>query len=117
MTIKNAFASVPVKDVNAAAEWYSQLLERPAQRPMDEVAEWEFDGGGGLQAYELPERAGGGSVTLAVSDIEAHAEAVKRLGVDNPRVSSNPRVKTLMITDPDGNHIAFAESSDPSLLR
>jgi hypothetical protein len=84
---------------------------------MDEVAEWQFDGGGGLQAYELPERAGGGSVTLAVSDIEAHAEAVKQLGFADARVSSDPRVKTLMIKDPDGNSIAFAEVTDPALMQ
>jgi predicted enzyme related to lactoylglutathione lyase len=117
MTIKNAFASVPVKDVNAAAEWYSQLLERPAERPMEEVAEWQFDGGGGLQAYELPERAGGGSVTLAVNDIEGHAEAVKDLGIADASVSSNPGVKTLMIKDPDGNSIAFAEVTDSALMQ
>ena len=37
---------------------------------MPEVAEWKFARGGWLQVYQLPERAGSGSCTLAVSDIE-----------------------------------------------
>lgn len=117
MAVNNALASVPVSDVVAAAEWYSQLLDRPARRPMPEVAEWRFDGGGGLQAYQAPERAGGGSVTLAVDDIEGHAEALKRQGIADARVAFDERVKTLMIHDPDGNSIAFAEAIDPTLLR
>jgi len=40
-----------------------------------------------------------------------------RLGIDTSQRTSGARVKTLMITDPDGNHIAFAESIDPSMAR
>ncbi|MGH8762760.1 MAG: hypothetical protein ACREUR_05940 [Nitrosospira sp.] len=62
-------------------------------------------------------RAGGsGSFTLAVNNIEGLATSwearhqcwrklVKREG------------ETLMITDPDGNHIAFAEAIDPSIAK
>ena len=116
MTVDNALASVPVQDVDAAAEWYERLLGRSGQRPRAEVVEWKFDGGGGLQAYQAPERAGGGSVTLAVSDIESHAEALRQEGID-AEVTGNERVKTLMIRDPDGNSIAFAEAFDPTLVR
>ncbi len=116
MTIENALASVPVRDVEAAAAWYGQLLDQPAQRPMGEVAEWKFAGGGGLQAYEAPDRAGGGSVTLAVSDLDHHAEVLRDAGID-AHVFGNDRVKTVMVKDPDGNSIAFAEAIDPSLLR
>jgi catechol 2,3-dioxygenase-like lactoylglutathione lyase family enzyme len=116
MTIDNALASVPVRDVDAAADWYGRLLERPPTRPMDEVAEWTFAGGGGLQAYQAPERAGGGSVTLAVTDLEQHAQTLRNLGLD-VQVVGNDRVKTAMVQDPDGNSIAFAEAFDPGLIR
>jgi len=116
MTIENALASVPVRDVDAAAAWYEQLLGQPARRPMGEVAEWKFTGGGGLQAFEAPDRAGGGSVTLAVTDLERHAEAIRASGID-AEVVGNDRVKTVMIKDPDGNSIAFAEAIDQALLR
>ena len=117
MTIKNVFASVPVKNLNRAEPWYSRLLDKRAQKPMPEVAEWEFDGGGWLQVYELPDRAGGGSFTLSVSSIDEQGDALRRLGIQDAQASSGEKVKTLMITDPDGNHIAFAEPLDPTLAR
>src|SRR5687767_7291829 len=66
VTIKNALASIAVKDLAAAVRWYEQVLGKPPDsRPMPEVAEWKFERGGWLQVYMLPERAGAGSVTLA----------------------------------------------------
>ena len=110
MLIENAFGSVPVRDLKAAVAWYGLLIGRPADStPMPDVAEWKFKGGGWLQIYQLPERAGFGSVTLAVSSIDDIAAQVEKLGVDTSQRTS---VKTLMITDLDGNHIAFAEAID-----
>ena len=115
MSIMNALASVAVRDMNTAVPWYEALFERAASRPMAEVAEWSFPRGGWLQVYLLPEMAGTGSLTLAVSDLNAQIVHLERLGIAlGPRTSSS-RVKTLMITDLDGNHIAFAETSDASL--
>jgi predicted enzyme related to lactoylglutathione lyase len=118
MSIKNVLASVAVKDLNAAIAWYAKLLgKQPDSRPMPEVAEWKFERGGWLQIYQLPERAGSGSFTLAVSDIDEHVAQVADLGIDTSQGSSGNRVKTLMIADPDGNHIAFAETIDMSMAR
>lgn len=63
------------------------------------------------------ERAGRGSFTLAVSDIEEIVRKLIAMGVDASQRTSSERVKTVMVTDPDGNHIAFAEAADPSLAR
>jgi len=118
MPIQNVLASVAVKDLNAAAAWYEKLFDRSADsRPMPEVAEWKFERGGWLQVYALPERAGDGSFTLAVSSIEEQVQRLEKLGVDTSQRTSGEKVKTLMITDPDGNHIAFAEAIDPSLAQ
>jgi hypothetical protein len=66
MSIDNALASVPVKNLQAAVAWYEQVLERPADsRPMPEVAEWKFPRGGWLQVSQLAERAGWGPFTYA----------------------------------------------------
>jgi hypothetical protein len=71
MPIKNVLASVAVKDLSSACPWYQTLLGRPADSvPMMALAEWKFEGGGWLQVYQLPERAGTGSFTLAVSSID-----------------------------------------------
>ena len=118
MAIKNALASVAVNDLNTALRWYERVLGRPPDsRPMPEVAEWKFERGGWLQVYSLPARAGSGSVTLAVSSIDEHVAQLNTLGIDIGQRSSGDKVKTLMITDPDGNHIAFAEAIDPSMAQ
>jgi catechol 2,3-dioxygenase-like lactoylglutathione lyase family enzyme len=115
MSIENALASVAVTDIETAAHWYEQILGRPGKRPMPEVAEWDFPRGGSLQVYELPERAGNGSFTLAVDDIADVERTLAQMGVDASERSSNESVDTIMVTDPDGNHIAFAHAHDPTL--
>jgi hypothetical protein len=118
MSIDNAIASVPVRNLTAAVSWYRTLLGRgPDSMPMSEVAEWRFPRGGWLQVYQLPERAGNGSVTLAVSDIEAMVAHAGELGIDTSGRTSSAKVKTLMVADPDGNHIAFAEAIDKTIAR
>lgn len=107
-----------VKNMEAAVAWYEALLERSADStPMLEVAEWKFEGGGWLQVYELPERAGHGSCTLAVSNIEEVVAHVQKLGIDTTQRTSGAKVKTLMIVDLDGNHIAFAQAIDKSMAQ
>ncbi len=116
MTIQNAIASVAVKDLQKAAPWYEKLFRRPADStPMPEVAEWKFERGGWLQVYQLSERAGQGSCTLAVTDIKSVIEHLQSLGIDTGQKTSGAMVKTVMITDPDGNHLAFAEAVDPGM--
>ncbi len=118
MTIANAIASVAVKDLKAAAKWYESLFRRPADsNPMPEVAEWKFERGGWLQVYQLPERAGGGSCTLAVSNIDETVAHLQSLGIDTSQRASGAKVKTVMIVDPDGNHLAFAEAIDQGMAR
>jgi predicted enzyme related to lactoylglutathione lyase len=118
MKIENAIASVAVKDLKAASAWYEKLFGRPADStPMPTVAEWKCERGGWLQVYELAERAGTGSCTLAVSDIAGVIAQLQSLGIDTSQTSSGEKVKTVMITDPDGNHLAFAQAIDPSMAR
>jgi len=112
MTITNALASVPVKDLKSSMKWYERLFGRPADAaPMPEVAEWKFSGGGWLQVYELGQRAGAGSVTLAVRDLEDQVEKMRRLGIEVKRPMASSRMKVVMVKDPDGNSIAFAETA------
>ena len=117
MAIDNVLASVAVKDLAAAQAWYTRVLGSSPSRPMKEVLEWKLAGGGGLQVYELPERAGHGSLTLVVRDLDAEIKKLDALGVDTRDRTSSSRVRTVMVTDPDGNHVALAEAFDSSLLR
>jgi predicted enzyme related to lactoylglutathione lyase len=117
MSIINAIASVAVRDLSSAIKWYEAVLRKAPSKPMLEVAEWGFERGGWLQVYQLPERAGSGSFTLAVSNMEEEVARLKKLNIDTSQRTSSEKVKTVMITDPDGNHIAFAEATDPRMAR
>jgi len=115
MSITNSLASLAVRDVDEAAQWYERLLG-PGRRPMSEVVEWRFERGGGLQVYVGPERAGRGSCTLIVDDIDDIAHQLHTSGVaPDATPARDPRVHTIMIEDPDGNSIAFAEPKDPAI--
>src|SRR3974390_983127 len=106
MSITNALAGLAVRDLGASAQWYEQILG-PGCRPMPGVVEWQLEGGGGLQLYEGHERAGKGSCTLIVDDIQEIASQLRRSGVAaDAEPVRNDRVDTVMIKDPDGNSIA-----------
>jgi hypothetical protein len=116
MAIINALASLAVKDLAKSVGWYQTLFGRvPDANPMPAVAEWKFERGGWLQVYELKERAGAGSVTLSINSLEDQIATLRQLGIDpgNPMISD--KVKVVMIKDPDGNSIAFAEVLDRSI--
>ena len=118
MSIDNALASVAVKDLQPTVQWYEMLLGRPADsRPMPEVAEWKFEGGGWLQLYQNPDRAGMGAVTLAVSDLDQQMAALRKSGIEPGAPMRSPKVNVVMIKDPDGNSIAFAQALDNTMAR
>ena len=114
MPISNALASLAVHDLRSAELWYERLFGRPADSTaMREVSEWRFSGGGWLQVYENRRRAGAGSVTLAVDSVDEQIAALEKLGLDPGQPMITKVVKVVMIKDPDGNSIAFAEATDP----
>jgi predicted enzyme related to lactoylglutathione lyase len=115
MAIRNALASVAVKDLKAATQWYEKLLGAAPRSPMSELAEWTFANGGGLQVYRLPERAGAGSFTLAVDDLDTQVSRLAKLNISGGQRMENDRVKVVMIKDPDGNSIALAQALDQGL--
>lgn len=116
MSIQNAIASVAVNDLSSALAWYGRLFGRAADsRPMPTVAEWKFDGGGWLQVYELRERAGHGSVTLAVTDLALQIAELRKAGIDAGTPMTSPKVQVVMTKDPDGNSIAFSQALDRSM--
>ena len=115
MTVTNALASLAVRDLELSTMWYEKLLGK-GSHPMAEVVEWQLEQGGGLQVYEAPERAGQGSCTLIVSDIDEIADRLQSGGLAaDAEPARNDRVDTLMIKDPDGNSIAFAKPKDQML--
>jgi hypothetical protein len=82
---------------------------------MSEVAEWRFEGGGWLQVYQNPDRAGTGSVTLAVTDLDEQIANLRKGGIEPAAPMNSPKVNVVMIKDPDGNSIAFAQALDDTM--
>lgn len=118
MSIKNALASLAVSNLQLSLKWYEHLFGRPADSmPMPEVAEWKFERGGWLQVYQNKNQPGKGSVTLAVDNIEQQIADLKKLGIDPGREMGDNKVKVIMIKDPDGNSVAFAEALDTSMAQ
>lgn len=118
MAIMNALASMPVTDLRAACGWYRRLLGRVADStPMPQVAEWKFERGGWLQVYHSPERAGFGSVTLAVSSLDEQIAHLQEIGIEAGPPMISATVKVVMIKDPDGNSIALAEANNPHVAQ
>jgi predicted enzyme related to lactoylglutathione lyase len=116
MPIINALASVAVNDLTASVQWYEKLFGRRADSmPMPEVAEWKFEGGGWLQVYQLRERAGAGSVTFAVNNIDDQIANLRKIGIEPGEPLISAKLKVVMIKDPDGNSLAFSQAMDPSL--
>ena len=118
MTIQNALASIAVKDLKKASLWYEKLLGKPADsQPMPEVAEWHFERGGWLQVYQNQEHAGAGSVTLALNNADNQIATLKQLGISTDNQIDNDIVKLVMIKDPDGNSIAFAQAKKSDMAQ
>lgn len=112
MSIVNALAAIPVRDIGAAITWYARLFGRePDAQPMPQLAEWRFDDGGWLQVFQDPDRAGRGSVTFADDDIVARRDALARQGNAAP-VQEADKTRLIVTADPDGNRLVFATSKD-----
>jgi catechol 2,3-dioxygenase-like lactoylglutathione lyase family enzyme len=113
MKITNVLAALPVRDLDAAVRWFGELVGAgPTARPMDGLAEWRFPAGGWVQVFADAERAGKGSLTVIVDDIEACRRdlAAKGIAIDSSGDGGTTRIST--ITDPDGNRIVLAQSED-----
>jgi hypothetical protein len=57
------------------------------------------------------------SVTLAVNSLEQQIADLNKCGIEAGQPMRNPKVYIVMIKDPDGNSIAFAEALDASMAQ
>lgn len=113
MTIKAALAGIAVFNLEESLVWYERLLGRgPDRRPMANVAEWRFAGGGGIQIFEDSERGGTSSVTLLDTDIDERMDELKKQGISIRATSTSAIARICIVGDPDGNQIVFAESNN-----
>lgn len=110
MAIDNVLAGVAVTAIDASAQWYEKLLGRPRGKPMPELVEWKFTGGGGLQLFVDPGRAGQSSVTLVVSDLDACLARLTKKGLTTVQRRTSKTALTALLRDPDGNQVQLAQT-------
>lgn len=111
------FVMYPVSDLARAAAFYREVLGLP-QEVYGEEWQWaEFNCGNVTLALmggqKLPEVVTGGCVALAVDDIHAAHEELKKKGV---RILSEPQNYEvcwgMKILDPDGNVVILHKRAD-----
>jgi predicted enzyme related to lactoylglutathione lyase len=117
MPIKNVLAGVAVTSLDEAIRWYERVLGVPPRRPMPEVAEWQFAGGGALQVFEDKDRAGRSSITFVVDSVDDHIAQLTASGIAIVRTTNSARAKTATVRDPDRNQVVFAQPIDQALAR
>lgn len=108
--ITHLIAGVPVSDIDAGIAWYTRLFGRePDVRAGDEIL-WDIDPHATLFIEPNPAHAGAGRVTMVVAGMEALLRRLTAAGIAHEPVEVYGNgVRHVMVPDPDGNAIAFAE--------
>ena len=110
MALKNALAFLAVRDVEEGTRWYKMLLGRePDTQPMKGLVEWQFEAGGWLQVNENRQLAGRSSVTLVETDLDDRIKQLKKAGIEPKSVMRGEQVSVVIVADPDGNQVVFAQ--------
>jgi hypothetical protein len=111
--IRNVLAGIAVRDIGAAKGWYTAMIGRePDSAPMDGLFEWQFNGGAWLQLFVDAEKAGHSSATFVEDQIAGRADALAEAGIAIVSRSSGEGISLVIVNDPDGNQIVFAQGSD-----
>lgn len=105
------FSGMPVSNLGDAVDWYSRLIGRPADIPVNDTeVMWQFTDTAFVYVVLDPEHAGSSVISLAVPDLDAAvAELAERgvLGAAIEHVGTAGRRATC--TDPDGNRVALIQ--------
>jgi glyoxylase I family protein len=110
-TIDVLFACVPVADLDAAIAWYSRLLGRSPDVPVnDDEVMWQCSQAGWLYLLRDAPRAGNALVTVAVADLEAAVAEIRSHGLIGSTIDKvGDAGRKANFTDPDGNTVSFIE--------
>lgn len=109
MDIQFLYAAMRVKDIASAAAFYARVLGRePDDRPMDTLVQWRYDHAG-IQLFADADKAGGGTMTLVIPDMEAAKALLATQDIDIGPISQGDYGRIARFKDPDGNDIVLAE--------
>ena len=115
VAITHTFAGLPVADHTAAHDWYARLLGREADMyPHDRESVWQLTPTSSIYVAEDPVRAGSALVTLALDDLDAHERRLRDAGFTFTEETSGSAPRRLILSDLDGNRLAFFEDPSPT---
>jgi predicted enzyme related to lactoylglutathione lyase len=109
------FASMPVKQLDSAVAWYSQLLGcPPAIVPNEDEVMWRITDGAWLYVIRDEHRAGRSVVTLCVSDLNGSLAEISGRGITSGAIEMiGDSGRKAAISEADGNIISFTEVNAP----
>jgi hypothetical protein len=111
VAVTHTFGGLAVANYRAAYDWYVRLLGRPADMfPHDREAVWQLTSSGSIYVVEDVERAGGGLVTLALDDLDAHERRLRDSGLTFTEQIHGAAPRRLVVRDVDGNTLTFFQS-------
>ena len=111
--ITHLFAGIPVSDLIASLDWYTRFFGRPPDSRVGDEVLWEIDERAWLFIEPNAARAGAGRITLAVAGLDALLERLAAQSIEHEPIETYSNgVRHVIIPDPDGNAIAFAEPPD-----
>jgi len=111
--ITHLYAGVPVSDLDAGIAWYTRFFGRPPDHRAGTEMLWEIEAHAVLFIEPNAAHAGTGRITLAVTGLDALLEHLSAAGIAHGPVETYSNgVRHVMVPDPDGNALAFAEPPD-----
>ncbi|MCU1449436.1 MAG: glyoxalase [Acidimicrobiales bacterium] len=111
MTINYVFPGLAVADRDAAAAWYERFFGRPPDIiPNEAEVMWQLNDGASLYVIANPERAGRGTLALAVDSMERHLKDLASRGIEAGPIEEIPGAgRKSVVVDPDGNMLSMLE--------
>jgi hypothetical protein len=112
MAIEHLFAGIPVSDYAAARPWYVRLFGRPPDFDVTETeCMWQLATAGWVYIVEDRDRAGHALFTVLIDNLDDQIAALAARGLTTSQIDTMPGgVRTVTITDADGNLIKFGEA-------
>jgi glyoxylase I family protein len=111
MSINYVFAGLAVADRDAAAAWYERFFGRPPDIiPNDREVMWQLNEGANLYVIADVERAGRGTIAIAVDSMANHLEDLAGRGIEAGPIEDIPGAgRKSVVFDPDGNKVSILE--------
>ena len=102
------FAGLRVRDFAAARSWYERLLGEPTFFAHATEAVWTLAEDRSVFIDQDADRAGHGTVTIFVDDLDEWVAEIAARGLDpGERETYSNGVRKAIYRDPDGNEIGF----------